>query len=550
MWNVFRPSLFYVTALALAGCKLAVQDSSQAPASSVQAAPTAAAVVCNESGSPFGGGSGTASDPYLLCSTTHVQNLSTDLDGHFRVTRDIDFSAVTSWTPIGSDSVPFTGTLDGNNKKFHDLTINLGSVGNSDWVGLFQTIGDGATVKSLTLEDFSVSGNNMTGALAGHINANTLAINILDIQLKNVTIITKAMGGGLFGRGDASLLTEPVRVTRLIADSVSVSSSANGSLCGNTYDTGAGAVYGRAGGYHEVSGAVITNASVAWSATGVNVSGWTHVGGVVGYTGGGFQLTDSSFQGSVNGGRSRAGGLIGQFDNNGTTYPGSIVGVRVYNTTVVSSHDAGGFAGMLNRRARTGMIPVIERSSFQGTITSTGAAAGGIAGAAYFGSADRVSIKAAIMSGGSNVGGLFGWCSTCWSVSDVVFTGSVSATGASSDAVGLIVGGQSATTPVFQRVYAVGTLSNANASSANTHYDFGANPGAGTYSGVYYRSAAVSGWSSLQAIGLTDAQLVDQSQFSGYDFSANWVMASSPAYTGFLSPVLRVACGKDGVACP
>ena len=49
----------------------------------------------------------------------------------------------TPWTLIGTNTNPFTGTFDGNNKTISGLYINV----TADYVGLFGCVGNGGTVK-------------------------------------------------------------------------------------------------------------------------------------------------------------------------------------------------------------------------------------------------------------------------------------------------------------------------------------------------------------------------------------------------------------------
>ena len=79
--------------------------------------------------------------------------------------QDITFSESDgNWTPIGTESQPYTGTFDGNGKKITCLTIEDTS---KDYVGLFGYVGIGGTVQNVALEAGSIKGNDHVGGVAG-----------------------------------------------------------------------------------------------------------------------------------------------------------------------------------------------------------------------------------------------------------------------------------------------------------------------------------------------------------------------------------------------
>ena len=73
----------------------------------------------------------------------------------------------TQWTPIGSSSEPFTGTIDGNGKTISGLYID----GDTDYAGFIAY--NKGTIKNLNFADSYVKGNNYVGGIAGR-NEGTL----------------------------------------------------------------------------------------------------------------------------------------------------------------------------------------------------------------------------------------------------------------------------------------------------------------------------------------------------------------------------------------
>lgn len=76
----------------------------------------------------------------------------------------------TPWTLIGTNTNPFTGTFDGNNKTISGLYIGV----TTDYVGLFGCVGNGSTVKNVTLADSYVSGSYYVGGICGQNKGGTV----------------------------------------------------------------------------------------------------------------------------------------------------------------------------------------------------------------------------------------------------------------------------------------------------------------------------------------------------------------------------------------
>nr|MBP9004233.1 PASTA domain-containing protein [Candidatus Hydrogenedentota bacterium] len=92
------------------------------------------------------------------------------LDGSYVLTADIDASATQGWNggagfePIGTESTPFTGTLDGQGHVIQNLYINRPD---ADYVGLFGYTGSGAQIQNIGLEGGSIMGGYKVGGLVG-----------------------------------------------------------------------------------------------------------------------------------------------------------------------------------------------------------------------------------------------------------------------------------------------------------------------------------------------------------------------------------------------
>ena len=85
---------------------------------------------------------------------------------------DIDASATRSWNsgagfaPIGTSSIPFSGSFDGQGYAIRNLYINRGD---AEYVGLFGYVsGELATISNVALDNATITGRNYTGALMGY----------------------------------------------------------------------------------------------------------------------------------------------------------------------------------------------------------------------------------------------------------------------------------------------------------------------------------------------------------------------------------------------
>ncbi len=111
----------------------------------------------------FAGGSGTESDPYLISTTAHLNNVRNHLNAYFKMTNDIVFAesdyetggkfynSGAFFAPIGANyDNAFTGVFDGNGYCVKNLLINISST-QSVYNGLFGY--NKGTIKNLSVEE-------------------------------------------------------------------------------------------------------------------------------------------------------------------------------------------------------------------------------------------------------------------------------------------------------------------------------------------------------------------------------------------------------------
>ena len=296
----------------------------------------------------FAGGSGTAEDPYQIANGAQLKRFAAIVNGTLtdgtqqntaacgKLTADIllnDISNWTSWnettapannwTPIGSGSQPFTGTLDGDGYSVSGIYINSG-----DYQGLVGFLGSGGTLQNVGVKTSYIKGGYSVGGLCGRNNG-----TVTNCYNTGSVAGTGDYAGGLCGYNNSGTVTNCYNT-----GSVSGNRFVGG-LCGdnsgnvtNCYNTGS-----VTGNYAYVGGLCGTNSSPVTNCynTG-SVTGTERVGGVCGYNYGD-TVTNCYNTGSVTGSND-VGGVCG---NN---YFGTVT--NCYNTgKVTGSNDVGGVCG-------------------------------------------------------------------------------------------------------------------------------------------------------------------------------------------------------------
>ena len=262
----------------------------------------------------YSGGSGTEADPYLVSTPQDLLDLANpdnegDWDEHFRMTNDIDMSAVTGFTPIAPDTSPdsyrhegtrFTGVFAGGGYAVQGLVIDLPG---QYYVGLFAYVdgsaGEGTgEVANLGIEGGSVTGGHYVGGLVGY---NGGAVT----ECYATGAVSGVYGAGGLAGYNAGTMTEC-----FATGSVSSDDYYAGGLAGINYGTvtacyATGAVVG-----DETVGGLAgydRGAIEACYATGL-VSGDFEVGGLVGADDG---IVSASFWDTATSGQAGSGGGMG-----------------------------------------------------------------------------------------------------------------------------------------------------------------------------------------------------------------------------------------------
>jgi len=378
-------------------------------------------------GATFSGdGSGTATDPYIITTAAQLDEARNFLDSHFKLENDIDLTdylaeSSAGWLPIGTNTDPFTGGFDGNNKKITELWIDQTD---EDYLGLFGRASN-ATISNLGVEISAagVSGKDYIGSLlgyqvggsitdccaAGNITATGIHIgglvgylgsggNIIDSYAAGDITTTEDFVGGLVGYQDSySQIT-----TSYATGNVSGASNTGGLVGYQTSDSQITSCHtaGNVSGRHYVGGLVGRQASdsqiTTSYATGSITATGNSTGGLVGYQASDSQIMTCYATSNIISTGDNAGGLVGY------QYEGSIT--NSYATGDVSS--VGNIGGLVGYQTSSSQI---TNSFATGNIVSTGDNSGGLAGYQDGGSSiENCYAMGNITSTGENTGGLVG----------------------------------------------------------------------------------------------------------------------------------------------
>lgn len=233
---------------------------------------------------------------------------SGDTDLNIILDNDIDLSDI-DWTPIGTESRPYTGNFDGGGHTITGLKIDKSG---TDYVGLIGCLGSGGKVQNVVLANISVSGANCVGGIAGQTDGTVENCSV------NGTVTGKGFTdtGGIAGSNYGTISGCSAEGT--VTGSVNVGGIAGGSYlgviidgCHSTADvsgiSSVGGVVGNLGNNSFLMACYSTG-----NVTATITYGYAHVGGVVGINGQGTVTACYHATGEItSSGGDRIGGIAG-----------------------------------------------------------------------------------------------------------------------------------------------------------------------------------------------------------------------------------------------
>ena len=378
----------------------------------------------------FAGGIGTQESPWQIANEGQLQQLQDNnhnvlMNAHFVLINDITLTQ--PWVPIGNETHPFSGTINGNNHTIHGLYINSPNQRN---VGFFGVTYYYVTISNMRFESASVTGYRNVGIVAGSSIKTVFENIVVESSTVNGLSVDDTLGalylgtGGLVGNANMSGF-----VNSHFSGTVS-GNIATGGILGfaSNVDIMASSVTGNVIGTRSVGGITgnmdLQGVRICNSHVFGNVSGTTIVGGISG-NGWSGSIRNSSFTGNVSGIDTNIGGLTGsslQIELRDSFATGNVTGFALvggatgvldgnataynitFSGTVTGSTHVGGLAG-LNEG-------VINRGYASGTVTSSnpltaGMNHGGLVGFQRGGSINNSGASNTV-TGFNNAGGLVG----------------------------------------------------------------------------------------------------------------------------------------------
>ena len=386
-------------------------------------------------GTSFGGGSGTASDPYIISNAQQlaylayrVNNGNTYSGKYFEQTANIDLSAY-YWEPIGTSSYhSFSGNYTAN--SFGVIT-NLYIKSGYAYTGLFGRVAN-ATISNIGISGGYIEGKNSVGGLVGYVNGTTTITNCYNTG--SVTGVSEI--GGLVGYAYSPItITNSYNTGDVTSTTTTTSNLYVGGLVGGTVNTtiiinsyNTGDVSSSSSGSTYTGGLVgnararttITNCYNTGNVTSTISVYSSYAGGLVGYAydDGDLTITNCYNTGDVTStssrfGSSYAGGLVGaayddgdltitncyntgdvsSSSSSGSTYTGGLVGNFLNNGSLSSCHNVGDISAS-SSVMKVGAIAGNARSSvtFTKCYYYCEGASGGVNGEDVSGTSENVNL--------------------------------------------------------------------------------------------------------------------------------------------------------------
>ncbi len=323
------------------------------------------------------GQANSADNPYIIDTAAKLAKLALEVKNgttyagmYFKQTVDLDLD-YRPWTPIGwvgsfyDTNKPFQGFYDGQGKKISKLSISDGR----SWAGLFAFVGESAIIDSIVLDDVNITGNNLTGGLAGE-NKGTIRNCKVDGNVSGGFAL-----GGLVGQSTNGLLENCHSSAKVI---------------GNYEYTGGLVGYS----FRSANDSAL---SISQCSASGDVEGLKRTGGLIGSLQGG-TCRESFSSGKVTG--QVVGGFVGVIEG-GNDYINRVQDCYSVGEVVLisgSQQYIGGFAG-------ANWWGIIERCYAAGALTTLEVSdAGGLIGQIYAGTQTTDSYYDSEITGLSDIG--------------------------------------------------------------------------------------------------------------------------------------------------
>jgi len=487
---------------------------------------------------------GQVSNPYQLTDIYGVQGVgsnATTLSQSYLLANNINANngAITTWNsgagffPLGqpnNGATQFAGSFNGGNFTLSNFYVNRTT---SD-VGLFSIIKSGASVSNLNLTGSITSGGFRIGGLAGQnsgtISGVTSAINISTAGGQIGGLVGLNNSGGIITQSSASGNILETATNGHLGGLVGAN---NGSIS-YAFSTGnismVSTIAGGGGFKQQVGGLIGSNGS---SATLSHVYSSSNLifdvpNGFINYVGG--LIGQNSAIAIINGNEARVA-----FDISGPCGGTicSIGSISQLSSNLGGLVNVGGFVGHNTGGSISGVI------NFPGTIIGNMLNAGGFVGLNRGAINNSAAINVSII-GADTAGGFAGADDVNGVINNSYASGSVQANTQASALVNIV----SSATAAISNSYSVARVSSSNGNGAVGTLT------AGSISNIYWNTQTSGQSSSAAGTGLTTAQMMDQANFTGFDFSSTWGIIEGKSYPylqQFYASTPRVISGSSTI---
>lgn len=305
-----------------------------------------------------------------IYNATQLNAIRYNLDKEFVLASDIDLSTV-SWTPIGTESAPFTGTITNQGSyKISGFTVS------GNYAGLF-----GYTSRA-NISGIIVDSANISGKYAGGIVGYASATNISSCTVSNSNITGTLYAGGIVGYvGTISTIANCKSMNnqniKIRYDSSVTSVKSVGGIAGYALSS-------------TISGARVEGGLVSMEAND-NLKGYA--GGIVGYTN--FTVKESLSMTTVTIGTKSsdnyAGGIVG--------YSSSAITDCTVRSATITGYNAGGIGGALTNSQTVSLSFSNYKKGYRKSDLKS---------SNYYANVATTAVRESVKVSGNRVGGLFG----------------------------------------------------------------------------------------------------------------------------------------------
>jgi hypothetical protein len=408
-----------------------------------------------------------------------LQNMSNDLSADYELLLDIDCSDL-AFSPIGTERLPFTGTLNGTGYTISNLSIMKTD---ESAVGLFGAT-EGASITQIGLEEVTVEGNQYTGTLIGLDKGNTTVVDVQANGHVQAGSDSRYIGGLIGHLGEYSRVSDSAANVTVNADAQQ--SAEIGGLVGRSYL------------YSEIQNSHASG----------DVTGGQDVGGLIGYAYYVSYIQDTSASGRV-AGYENTGGLIGRAN---------------YLIQIQRSHASGAVTGITRTGGLAGLLEfssTVTHSHAQGTVNATADSTGGLVGENRQ-SIVSYSYATGTVKGADYTGGLAGY-HYYGTINDSYATGNVSGNHYTAGLVGSFLGLSEGAS--INRTYATGVVNGARYTGGLTGYFAAADP-----LNSYWDIESTGQDYSASGIGKTTAEMQQRVTYEKWDFVNVWGIDNGQSY--------------------